>query len=820
MPHRFGMRVAAGGRGWSVSPVSRFLHSTSPGTTWTRRTLLRHRSLLVTSTIAAAIILCVGWWSQRAVQRTIEGRLQGELKTAIEANVTALDLWIQGQMRTTTLLANDPSIRDPANTLIAQSTTRTNATTGFGAGPGNGPGGAGFGRADPTHTAFARALDERLALAGYQAAVLLGTNGRVIGASGRMRARPGMTVPADHLELFHRVLTNGKPALVTPFKPVRRIGRGPGSFVERRPGDRGPGPSTQTPAVERPAGSPPMEEAGGGFRPGPPSGESFAGRNGPPPGGMNRGELQVMQVLTPIRNAAGDVAGVLAVVIRPEAEFTRVLSVARAGTSGETFAFDHEGRILSQSRFDAQLQRLGLVTNTPGASSALNLILRDPGGNLLTGHSISAALSSNSPLMRLVSDALSGSSGVTVQPVRDYRGVDVVGAWHWLDEHQFGVVTKIDSAEAYQPLRVLRLIFQILVLLVLLATIAGVVASHIGSTWRRRFDEAQLRARQLGQYTLLEKIGEGAMGVVYRARHALLRRETAVKLLLPDRSDDEIIQQFEHEVQLTCRLTHPNTIQVFDYGHTADGIFYYAMELLEGLTLQDLADRHGGVPEERAIHILRQAAESLAEAHAAGLIHRDIKPGNLFLCERGGMPDTVKVLDFGLVRDLAHDRQALAPGEARSRFVGTPLYMAPETIRNPGHGDAASDLYALGAVAYLLVTGQPVFSAGSVEMAWEMHANAIPVPPGRRAQVPLSAELESLILDCLAKSPADRPAGMNAFLERLARCPKTNGWTPEKRRLWWREHVLNSPLTATEAPDPKTIREVEATIRIDLSSRS
>jgi serine/threonine protein kinase len=799
--------------------VSRFLHSTTPGTTWTRRTLLRHRSLLITSTIAAAVILLVGWWSQRAVQHTIEDRLRGELKTAIEANVTALDLWIQGQMRTTTLVANDPAIRDPANAIITQSASRTNTANGMGQGSGNGFGGGGFGRADATHSAFARALDERLTLAGYQAAVLISTNGRVLAASGRMRARPGMSVPADHLELFHRVLTNGKPALVTPFKPARRIGRGPGSLGERRPGDRGPGTSMQTPPSERPAGQTPEEEPGSGSRLGPSPGETFAGRNGAPPNGTPRGDLQVMQVLAPVRNAAGDVAGVLAVVIRPEAEFTRVLSVARAGSSGETFAFDHDGRILSQSRFDAQLQKLGLITNTPGASSALNLILRDPGGNLLKGHPIAALLSSNTPLMRLVSDALTGTSGVTVQPVRDYRGVDVVGAWHWLDEHQFGVVTKIDSAEAYQPLRVLRLIFQILVLMVLLATIAGVVASHIGSTWRRRFDEAQLRARQLGQYTLLEKIGEGAMGVVYRARHALLRRETAVKLLLPDRADEEIIQQFEHEVQLTCRLTHPNTIQVFDYGHTADGIFYYAMELLEGLTLQDLADRHGAVPEERAIHILRQAAESLAEAHAAGLIHRDIKPGNLFLCERGGMPDTVKVLDFGLVRDLAHDRQALVPGEARSRFVGTPLYMAPETIRNPGHGDAASDLYALGAVAYLLVTGLPVFSAGSIEMAWEMHANSTPVPPSRRASSPLSTELESLILDCLAKVPGDRPAGMNAFLERLARCPKANMWTPDKRRLWWREHVLNVPAADAGSSRTTSVPEVEATIRIDFSSR-
>jgi hypothetical protein len=413
-----------------------------------------------------------------------------------------------------------------------------------------------------------------------------------------------------------------------------------------------------------------------------------------------------MQILVPVRDAGGEIRGVLAVILRPEDEFTRVLSVARPGASGETFAFDHEGRLLSQSRFDDQLRRLGILTNAPEASSALNLVLRDPGGDLTRGFQWPQPDRAEAPLMALVAKALTESNGVQVLPDRDYRGVPVVGAWHWIDEHQFGVVTKIDASEAFQPLRVLRWIFQILILLILLAAVSGIIAVHISATWRRRFDEAQLRARQLGQYTLIAKIGEGAMGSVYRARHALLRRETAVKLLLPDRADDDLIRQFEHEVQLTCRLTHPNTIQVFDYGHTADGIFYYAMELLEGLTLQDLVDRFGPLPEARAVHLLRQAAESLREAHGIGLIHRDIKPGNLFLCERGGQADTLKVLDFGLVQDTsARSGIPGTPsegGKATSRFLGTPLYMAPETIRQPGHGDVASDLYALSAVALML----------------------------------------------------------------------------------------------------------------------
>ncbi len=730
------------------------------GSTWTRRTFLRHRRLLISAGLAALVIIGIGWWSQDAVKRTLEERLRSELETALNANVTALELWINGQLRTASLIASDPAVRSPANLLLA-APPRTN----------NGP---------PTPStqastqAFVSTLDERLDTAGYQAAILVSTNGQIVASSGRIRLRPGTPVPADQADIFQRVLTNGRPALMTPFKP----GRGPRFGGPRGPG-RGPRPNFDPPGPMAPT-SPTSPTA---------------------PAGPPRGELQVMQALVPIRAGDGTISGVLAVIIRPEAEFTRVLSVARPGTSGETFGFDPEGRLLSQSRFDDQLRALGILTNGPGSSSALNVMLRDPGGDLTHGFKPTVDPAGR-PLMRLVYDALILPSGVSVMPVRDYRGVPVVGAWHWLEEHHFGVVTKIDAAEAFQPLRVLRLIFQLLLLLVALATLTGLVASHLSTVWRRRFDEAQLRARQLGQYTLVEQIGEGAMGVVYRARHALLRRETAIKLLLPDRADEELIRQFEHEVQLTCRLSHPNTIQVFDYGHTADGIFYYAMELLEGLTLQQLVDLHGAIPQERAIHLLRQAAGSLHEAHLAGLIHRDIKPGNLFLCQRGGMVDTIKVLDFGLVRDAS----IASPHDASlaSRFIGTPLYMAPETIRSHGHGDPQTDLYALGAVAYLLVTGKPVFIADSVDQLWEMHANTQPVPPSQSAPFPISSALESLILRCLAKDPAERPVSMAAFIGELIHCPAADDWTESRRRDWWQQHPP-SRHTSTNASVPTLI---------------
>ena len=223
-----------------------------------------------------------------------------------------------------------------------------------------------------------------------------------------------------------------------------------------------------------------------------------------------------------------------------------------------------------------------------------------------------------------------------MEPSRDYRGVPVVGASCWLPQFGFGVATQINADEAYQPLRVLQLVFVVLVLSLLLCATGLFVFSYANLAWRQRLNAAELKLKQLGQYTLEEKVGEGGMGVVYRARHALLRRDTAVKLLLPGRADAEAVARFEREVCLTCQLTHPNTIQVYDYGHTPEGIFYYAMEYLRGVNLHDLVVRFGPQPESRVAYILAQICDSLAEAHGLGLIHRDIKPGNVFLCRRPG----------------------------------------------------------------------------------------------------------------------------------------------------------------------------------------
>ncbi len=290
-------------------------------------------------------------------------------------------------------------------------------------------------------------------------------------------------------------------------------------------------------------------------------------------------------------------------------------------------------------------------------------------------------------------------------------------------------------------------------------------------------------ARRLGQYTLEEKIGEGGMGAVYRASHALLRRPTAIKLLPPERVGPIDLARFEREVQMTSLLTNPNTVAVYDYGRTPDGIFYYAMEYLDGIDLDDLVRRDGPMPPARAVHVLGQVCRALEEAHGVGLIHRDIKPANIMLCQRGGMPDVAKVVDFGLVKPL----KGVDGGVTRENVVlGTPHYIAPEAISSPERIDGRSDLYAVGAVAYFLLTGKVVFEGGTAMDVFAQHLSAQPVAPSARVGRPIPDRLEALVLAALAKEPAGRPESARAFREALAACD-IPAWREADAAAWWRE---------------------------------
>jgi eukaryotic-like serine/threonine-protein kinase len=290
--------------------------------------------------------------------------------------------------------------------------------------------------------------------------------------------------------------------------------------------------------------------------------------------------------------------------------------------------------------------------------------------------------------------------------------------------------------------------------------------------------------RRLGQYVLERKIGEGGMGQVYRARHGMMRRPTAIKLLRPDRAAEVDLSRFEREVQLTARLTHPNTITIFDYGRTHDGVFYYAMELLDGATLQRIVAVAGAQPAGRVVRILTMVCGALGEAHAIGLIHRDIKPANIMLCTQGGERDVVKLLDFGLVKGFEVGRDVTLTGA--SVIVGTPQYMAPESILAPGTVDARADIYAVGAVAYYLLAGVDVFDGKSIMEVCGQHLHEEPTPLSARG-LAIPAELEAVVLACLNKDPGRRPQNALELRRRVEACP-VEPWDDDKALAWWREY--------------------------------
>jgi eukaryotic-like serine/threonine-protein kinase len=341
--------------------------------------------------------------------------------------------------------------------------------------------------------------------------------------------------------------------------------------------------------------------------------------------GRIRTGVPTMYVCAPVRDGNFQVVAVLGLRIRPEREFTRILQLAQFGESGETYAIDKAGLMVSNSRFDESLILLGLLPDVEDSRSILTLSARDPGGNLDEGFRPKVRRA-ELPLTKAAAAAIEGNSGVDLNGYNDYRGVPVVGAWQWIPQYELGLISEVNYSEAYRPLTILQWAFFSMFGLLTLSSAAIFIFTLVVARLQRDAQKAAIEARHLGQYRLEERIGSGAMGVVFKGHHAMLRRPTAIKLLDVDKVNEASIARFEREVQITCKLNHPNTVAIYDYGRTPEGVFYYAMEYLDGIDLQALVDRYGPQPEGRVIHILKQICGSLYEAHSLGLVHRDIKP--------------------------------------------------------------------------------------------------------------------------------------------------------------------------------------------------
>ena len=513
-----------------------------------------------------------------------------------------------------------------------------------------------------------------------------------------------------------------------------------------------------------------------------------------------RAEGPTMFVAAPVKTTNGAIVAVLSLRMQPEKEFTSIFSVAQIGETGEAYAFDRTGLMLTATRFDPELKTLGLIPPGRENTAILNLRLLDPEQELHPGDP-PAKPRSQLRLTRMAASATTGNNDFDVRGYRNYRGVKVVGAWAWLRDYGMCIATEQSVAEAFQTLYILRQAF--LVLFILLLASGGAIFGFTLLVERLQTSarKSALVARRLGQYVLVQEIGRGANGMIYRARHSLLRRPVAIKLLSPDMTNEANTARFEREVQMTSQLTHPNTVAIYDYGRTPEGLFYYAMEYLGGIDLDQLVRQFGPQPEGRVIHILRQVCGSLSEAHRVGLIHRDIKPANIVLTRRGGVCDLVKVLDFGLVKTA---RPGPADGLANA-MVGTPHFMSPEAVERPESVDLRSDLYSLGAVGYWLLTGKTLFHCDTVEGLLAYQVKEPPPHPAERLGKPVSPDLAELLLRCLAKQPEHRPLNAEELDHALAQCVSAGTWTPSDAEQWWRSNVAAIEPAPARAMPEKTL---------------
>jgi serine/threonine protein kinase len=692
--------------------------------------LMLRKQLWTWPILAAILLFVVAWFIRGTVEHAVKVNMADNLRTILNADVAALQIWIHTQEEEAVALASSDDVRNAVQGLLEDTGHFTN--------PENLPHDL---LASPFQKALRDELKSQIESDVYCGFVLFNTEYRILAAN------------RDELV--------GQKELPLPFNMAQTVAAG-------------------KPGITRPVKSSVLLRSV--------TGETRAG-------------VPTMFSLAPVRDKDGKLLAVLALRIRPEDDFTRILAVGRAGITGETFAFDSSGLLLSMSRFDDQLKEIGLLPDDDQAQSILNVELRNPQVNMAEGERPELRRREQ-PLTQIVTEAVQNvnkeASGVNVEGYRDYRGVPVIGAWTWLPKFGIGVATEMDISEAYHPLNILRMAFWGLFALLVVGAIAIFVFTIIVAKLRRSLQKEALKAQRLGQYVLEEKLGAGGMGVVYRAHHTMLRRPTAVKLLNIEKTTDASIARFEREVQLTSLLTHPNTIAIYDYGRTPEGIFYYAMEYLDGISLDQLIDRFGPQPEARVVQIIRQVCGSLAEAHAAGLIHRDIKPANIMLTQRGGIPDVAKVLDFGLAKtlDARHNSSLTSTG----MFAGTPLYLSPEALESGDKVDARSDLYAVGAVAYSLITGTPPFIGNSIAEVCVGHINKAPDRLAVRLGRPVSENLEKLILRCLAKSPAERPQSAEELANALDQCNVPGTWTKQEAAVWWQTHKDHTGLQDSKSP--------------------
>ncbi|MGB7327800.1 MAG: serine/threonine protein kinase [Rubripirellula sp.] len=498
------------------------------------------------------------------------------------------------------------------------------------------------------------------------------------------------------------------------------------------------------------------------------------------------------------------VVGMVTVLLDPAGPLSKIFAATRPEVGGETYAVDRNGRMISRSRYEKRLRKVGVLPQDPRVTSSMQLDIRDPGYRLLDGGKISQSVE-EWPLTEMADQLTRGGSGENVSGYRDYRGVKVVGAWTWLPQYQFGVATEFDFEQAYAPMKLLR---RLMIGLLLISAIVGATTILLAMMVRRmvkRMAATQQNHRRIGQYELGESLGRGGMGAVFRATHDLLGRTVAIKVLERDSQNSVSIARFEREAKMTAGLQHPSTISLYDFGRTDQGELFYVMEYVDGITLQRLVDRYGRQPPARVIHLLLQICGSLSEAHWKGIIHRDIKPANLMVSTQPGMYDMLKVLDFGLVKDVVQGPTDMSLTTSEG-ITGTPMYMPPETVRDASMSDHRSDIYAVGGVGYTLLTGKPMFEGdASVEICMKQLKEDPLRPADRLAShgidERLPDDLQNILMSCLRKDPTQRPASIDDLAAALRHCDDATGWDDVAAIHWWTLALNDGVIDDTTSSD-------------------
>lgn len=507
--------------------------------------------------------------------------------------------------------------------------------------------------------------------------------------------------------------------------------------------------------------------------------------------GVEKEPRAIMCAVAPLKTDSGDQA-FLATLIDPYEQFSEILTVARMGASGETYAIDAQGVLLSRSRFENQLRRGGLLDKSQ--LSPLNIHVRDPGVDIRE-----QTLSNPDPRswpMTLMADSVTrGGSDANITGYNDYRGVPVIGAWRWMPEYSMGIATEMDVDEAYAATKIFRNSYLALLALVLIACGSLLALASFLRRMDRSVEPKLGIARRLGQYELRHSIGRGGMGKVYLGEHRVLRRDVAIKVLEHTEVNERSLARFEREVRLSAKLQHPNTIEIYDFGQTPEGTFFYVMELIDGISLQQLIDYYGRQPPERVIYLLTQICGSIAEAHREGMIHRDIKPANVLITARAGLYDLVKVLDFGLAKQIDAETMQLTRTES---LTGTPLYMSPESVRDASAASRLSDIYSIGSVGYMLLTAMAPYDGDSSAdvCARKLHEDAI--DPRERLDAELPDDLVRILMRCLRRDPEHRPKSVDELGKRLLRCRDAPKWNQQDAALWWKE-IFDGPSLADMA---------------------